>query len=151
MTGGLKGYSFGMVIDTSYVPPSYGVPSGPLNEPRRLVMLSLTVSAKIWDFVSARISARSFAIRRALCPAILLEYEAIKSALRAERSGERCGYVCSGNRMGMRQRTRSWRSTAQSSLLKATTCAGSQMKKSDEQSQRQCRSGGRRINGRCGN
>lgn len=99
MTGGLKGYSFGMVIDTSYVPPSYGVPSGPLNEPRRLVMLSLTVSANIWDLVSARISAKSFAIRRALCPAILLEYEAVQTAMGwGGGFGGWCGYAWSRNR-----------------------------------------------------
>lgn len=72
MTGGLNGYSFGMLMETSYVPPSYGVPEGPLKEPRRFVILSPTVSAKIWEVESARISARSLAILRALCPAISL-------------------------------------------------------------------------------
>lgn len=73
MTGGLKGYSFGILIETSYVPPSYGVPDGPLNEPLRFVRLSPTVSAEICEAESARISARSLAIRLALCPAIANE------------------------------------------------------------------------------
>lgn len=52
MTGGLKGYSFGIVIATSNVPPSYGVPGGPGNDPRRFVKLFSTVSALIFEIVS---------------------------------------------------------------------------------------------------
>lgn len=66
MTGGLKGYSLGILMETSYVPPSYGVPDGPLKEPLRSVILSPTVSAKMLEAESARMSARSFAIRLAL-------------------------------------------------------------------------------------
>ncbi len=77
MTGGLKGYSFGILMETSYVPPSYGVPEGPLNDPRRFVMLSAMVSAKIWDVESARMSAKSLPIRRALCPAISCSSELV--------------------------------------------------------------------------
>lgn len=49
-----------------YVPPSYGVPGGPGKAPRRFVTSSSspTGSAVIWEWVSARMSAISFVIRR---------------------------------------------------------------------------------------
>lgn len=66
MTGGLNGYSLGIVMLTSYVPPSYGVPGGPGKDPFRFVRLSPTESADILERGSFLISANSLAIRRAL-------------------------------------------------------------------------------------
>ena len=49
-----------------YVPPSYGVPGGPLKEPLRCVRSSPfpTGSAFIFERLSEWISATSFAMRR---------------------------------------------------------------------------------------
>lgn len=66
ITGGLKGYSVGISMLISYMPPSYGVPGGPSKEPRSLVMSSPIVSALIWEWVSLWMSASSLAIRLAL-------------------------------------------------------------------------------------
>lgn len=56
------------------MPPSYGVPGGPGNVPRRCVRSSSlpTGSAVIPDCVSACISAISFAIRRERLEAMVL-------------------------------------------------------------------------------
>ena len=40
MIGGLNGYSLGILMSIMYVPPSYGVPGGPLNDPLRCVRSS---------------------------------------------------------------------------------------------------------------
>ena len=53
------------------MPPSYGVPGGPGNEPLRFVRLSLTGSAWIFERVSALMSASSLAILLALWPAMM--------------------------------------------------------------------------------
>ena len=52
--GGRKGYSPGILISILYVPPSYGVPGGPLNEPLRCIRPSLPSagSAEMFDIVS---------------------------------------------------------------------------------------------------
>lgn len=66
MIGGRKGYSVGIFTSILYVPPSYGVPGGPLKDPLRCVKSSPlpTGSACICDVVSAWISAISLVIRR---------------------------------------------------------------------------------------
>lgn len=66
MVGGRKGYSPGILTSMLYVPPSYGVPGGPLKEPFRCVRSSPSPTgfAEIFESVSWCRSAISLAIRR---------------------------------------------------------------------------------------
>ena len=71
--GGLKGYSPGILTSIVYVPPSYGVPGGPLKEPLRCVRSS-PLPAGFADMLETESwcrSAISFAIRRLRLLAIL--------------------------------------------------------------------------------
>lgn len=65
--GGRNGYSPGILTSMVYVPPSYGVPGGPLKEPLRCVRSSPFPNglADMFESESVWISAISFAIRRA--------------------------------------------------------------------------------------
>ena len=67
ISGGLKGYSFGILISTSYLPPSYGVSGGPTKLPCKFVMSSARASTVTWHFGSLWTSWISFAIRRLRC------------------------------------------------------------------------------------
>jgi len=72
ITGGRKGYSFGILISTMYVPPSYGVSGGPGNEARRCDSSEPSAgSQKILDCVSPWMSASSLAILRRRLEVIL--------------------------------------------------------------------------------
>jgi len=66
MTGGRKGYSWGIFISTTYVPPSYGVSGGPGKEAFRCERSSPLPAgwASIWDWESFWISPSSLIIRR---------------------------------------------------------------------------------------
>ena len=78
MIGGLNGYSELIRMSITYMPFSYGVPSGPLNDPLRWVRSSLLPAGEtvMLEWVSDWRSASSLAIRRVRCVAISIYCEA---------------------------------------------------------------------------